>query len=127
MHQIDTLEGCKPAREFQRQLNPALKEVAKKEIIKWLDANIIFLISDSEWVSPVQMVPKTARLTVVNNEHGEDILMRAQTGWRVCIDYRKLNAATRKDQFPLPFLDQDLEKLAGQSYFCFLDGYSGYN
>ena len=47
-------------------------------------------------------------------------------GWRVCIDYRKLNQATRKDHFPLPFIDQMLEKLAGQSFFCFLDGYSGY-
>ncbi|CAN6447737.1 unnamed protein product [Victoria cruziana] len=73
------------------------------------------------------MVPKKAGLTVVKNEHGEDILTRAQTGWRVCIDYRKLNAAIRIDHFPLPFLDQVLEKLAGQSYYCFLDGYSGYN
>ncbi|CAN6487228.1 unnamed protein product [Victoria cruziana] len=127
MHRIHTLEGSKPTREFQRRLNPALKEVVKKEIIKWLDAGIIFPISDSEWVSPVQMVPKKAGLTVVKNEHGEDIPMRTQTGWRVCIDYRKLNAATRKDYFPLPFLEQVLEKLAGQSYFCFLDEYSGYN
>ncbi|CAN6459353.1 unnamed protein product [Victoria cruziana] len=127
MHQIHTLEGSKPTREFQRWLNPALKEVVKKEIIKWLDAGIIFPISDSEWVSPVQMVPKKAGLTVLKNEHEEDIPMRAQTGWRVCIDYQKLNAATWKDHFPLPFLDQVLKKLAGQSYFYFLDGYSGYN
>ncbi|CAN6454248.1 unnamed protein product [Victoria cruziana] len=70
---------------------------------------------------------KKARLTVIKNEHGEDIPMRAQTGWRVCIDYRKLNLATQKDHFPLPFLDQVLEKLAGQSYYYFLDGYAGYN
>ncbi|CAN6472570.1 unnamed protein product [Victoria cruziana] len=127
MHQIHTLEGSKPTREFQRRLNPALKEVVKNEIIKWLDTGIIFPISDSEWVSPVQMVPKKAGLTVVKNEHGKDIPMRTQTGWRVCIDYQKLNAATWKDHFPLPFLDQVLEKLAGQSYFYFLDGYSGYN
>ncbi|CAN6477213.1 unnamed protein product [Victoria cruziana] len=127
MHRIHTLEGSKPTREFQRRLNPALKEVVKKEIIKLLDAGIIFPISDSEWVSPIQMVPKKAGLTVVKNEHGEDIPTRAQSGWRVYIDYRKLNLATRKDHFPLPFLDQVLEKLAGQSYYCFLDGYSGYN
>ncbi|CAN6441210.1 unnamed protein product [Victoria cruziana] len=127
MHRIHMLEGSKPTREFQRRLNPALKEVVKKEIIKWLDAGIIFPISDSEWVSPIQMVPKKAGLTVVKNEHGEDIPTRAQSGWRVCIDYWKLNLATRKDHFPLPFLDQVLEKLAGQSYYCFLDGYSGYN
>ncbi|CAN6446975.1 unnamed protein product [Victoria cruziana] len=104
-----------------------MKEVVKKEIIKWLDAGIIFPISDSEWVSPVQVVLKKAGLTVVKNEHGEDIPTKAQTGWRVCIDYRKLNVATRKDHFPLPFLDQVLERLAGQSYYCFLDGYYGYN
>ncbi|CAN6441278.1 unnamed protein product [Victoria cruziana] len=104
-----------------------MKEVVKKEIIKWLDADNIFSISDSEWVSPVQVVPKKAGLTVVQNEHGEEIPTRAQTGWRVCIDYKKLNAAIRKDHFPLPFLDKVLEKLAGQSYYCFLDGYSGYN
>ncbi|XP_070027759.1 uncharacterized protein [Nicotiana sylvestris] len=49
------------------------------------------------------------------------------TGWRICIDYRKLNNATRKDHFPLPFIDQILGRLAGQEYYCFLDGYSGYN
>ena len=48
-------------------------------------------------------------------------------GWRVCIDYRKLNTATKKDHFPLPFIDQMLDRLAGQHHFCFLDGYSGYN
>ena len=52
---------------------------------------------------------------------------RTVTWWRKCIDYRKLNQATRKDQFPLPFMDQMLERLAGQAYYCFLDGYSGYN
>ncbi|CAN6453991.1 unnamed protein product [Victoria cruziana] len=127
MHRIHLEEGSKPTREYQRRLNPALKEVVKKEIIKWLDAGIIYPISDSQWVSPIQMVPKKAGLTVVQNEHGEDVPTRVQTGWRVCIDYRKLNSATRKDHFPLLFLDQVVERLAGKSYFCFLDGYSGYN
>ncbi|CAN6446752.1 unnamed protein product [Victoria cruziana] len=103
-----------------------MKEVVKKEIIKWLDTGIIYPISYGEWVSPVQVVPKKARLTVVQNEEGEYILMRVQTGWRVCIDYKKSNSTTRKGHFPLPFLDQVL-KLVGQRYFYFLDGYSGYN
>ncbi|CAN6462463.1 unnamed protein product [Victoria cruziana] len=127
MHRIHLEEGSRPSREFQRRLNPALKKVVKKEIIKWLDAGIIYPISDSQWVSPIQMVPKKAGLTVVQNEHGEDVPTRVQTGWRVCIDYRKLNSATRKDHFPLPFLDQVVKRLAGKSYFCFLDGYSVYN
>nr|GFA28536.1 reverse transcriptase domain-containing protein [Tanacetum cinerariifolium] len=56
----------------------------------------------------------------------ELIPTRLVTGWRVCIDYRKLNEATRKDHFPLPFMDQILERLAGNQYYCFLDGFSGY-
>ena len=64
---------------------------------------------------------------MVENEEGELLLTRTPFGWRVCIDYRKLNAITRKDHFPLPFVDQILERLAGQHFFCFLDGYSGYN
>ncbi|CAN6483924.1 unnamed protein product [Victoria cruziana] len=89
-HRIHTLEGSKPTREFQRRLNPTLKEVVKKEIIKWLDTEIIFPISDSEWVSPVQVVPKKAGLTMVKNEHGEEIPTRAQTGWRREIEVDKV-------------------------------------
>ncbi|CAN6720986.1 unnamed protein product [Malus baccata var. baccata] len=66
-------------------------------------------------------------VTVVDNAENELVPTRIQTGWRVCIDYRKLNATTRKDHFPLPFLDQMLERLAGHSFYCFLDGYTGYN
>ena len=84
-------------------------------------------ISDSHWVSLVQVVPKKSGVTVVKNAENELVPTRIQTGWRVCIDYRKLNATTRKDHFPLPFIDQMLERLAGHSFYCFLDGYSGYN
>ncbi|CAN6557259.1 unnamed protein product [Malus baccata var. baccata] len=82
---------------------------------------------DSRWVSPVQCVPKKSGVTVVTNAENEFVPTRIQTGWRVCIDYRKLNATTRKDHFPLPFIDQMLERLAGYAFYCFLDGYSGYN
>nr|GFC41167.1 reverse transcriptase domain-containing protein [Tanacetum cinerariifolium] len=78
------------------------------------------------WVSPVHSVPKKGGFTVVKNEENELILTRLVTGWRVCIEYRKLNEATRKDHFPLPFMDQMLERLAGNEYYCFLDGFSGY-
>jgi hypothetical protein len=63
----------------------------------------------------------------VQNKEGELVPTRVQSGWRVCIDYRKLNTATRKYHFPLPFIDQMVERLAGHEYYCFLDGYSGYN
>ncbi|GJQ95601.1 reverse transcriptase domain-containing protein [Tanacetum coccineum] len=87
---------------------------------------LIYPISDSPWVSPVHCVPKKGGITVVKNEENELIPTRLVTGWRVCIDYRKLNDATRKDHFPLPFMDQMLERLAGNEYYCFLDGFSGY-
>ena len=63
----------------------------------------------------------------MKNVENELVPQRTVTGHRVCIDYRKLNATTRKDHFPLPFIDQMLECLAGHDYYCFLDGYSGYN
>ncbi|XP_061993642.1 uncharacterized protein LOC133711554 [Rosa rugosa] len=109
------------ASEEDRQL----KE--EKEVIKLLDCGVIYPISDSKWVSPVQVVPKKSGVTVVKNAENELVPQRTVTGHRVCIDYRKLNATTRKDHFPLPFIDQMLERLAGHDYYCFLDGYSGYN
>ena len=87
---------------------------------------MIYPISDSNWVSLVQGVPKKTRITVVKNQNDELVPTHVQNGWRVCIDYRKLNAVTCKDHFPLPFIDQMLERLVGYSYCCFLDGYSGY-
>ncbi|KAJ8770395.1 hypothetical protein K2173_015009 [Erythroxylum novogranatense] len=119
-------EGSKPSKEAQRRLNPPMMEVVKKEILKLLDAGIIYPISDSKWVSPVQVVPKKTGITVVENDQGELVPTRVQNGWRVCIDYRKLNAATRKDHFPLPFIDQMLERLAGRSHYFCLDGFSGF-
>nr|GEV72440.1 reverse transcriptase domain-containing protein [Tanacetum cinerariifolium] len=82
--------------------------------------------NSSPWVSPVHCVPKKGGFTVVENEENELIPTRLVIGWRVCIHYRKLNEATRKDHFPLPFMDQMLERLAGNEYYCFLDGFSGY-
>nr|GEY32972.1 DNA-directed DNA polymerase [Tanacetum cinerariifolium] len=87
---------------------------------------MIYPISDSPWVSPIHCVPKKGGMTVVANENNELIPTRLVTGWRVCIDYRKLNDATRKDHFTLPFMDQMLERLAGNEFYCFLDGFSGY-
>ncbi|MCQ7416356.1 RNA-directed DNA polymerase, partial [Salmonella enterica] len=127
MHKITLEEGSFRSIEQQRRLNPAMKEVVKKEVIKWLDAGIIYPIADSNWVSPVQCVPKKGGVTVVSNKDNELIPTRTVTGWRVCMDYRRLNKATRKDHFPLPFIDHMLDRLAGQAYYCFLDGYSGYN
>ncbi|KAJ9565113.1 hypothetical protein OSB04_001079 [Centaurea solstitialis] len=94
-HKIILEEKDFTSVEPQRRLNPVMKEVVKKEILKWLDAGIIFPIAGSSW--------------------------------RICMDYRRLNKATQKDHFPLPFIDHMLDRLAGKEYYCFLDGYSGYN
>jgi hypothetical protein len=127
MHKIHLEVNAKPSRKPQRRLNPAMQEVVRAEVIKLLDAGIIYPISDSKWVNQIHVVPKRAGLTVVKNKDDELVPTHVQSGWRVCIDYCKLNATTRKDHFPLPFIDQMVEHLAGHDYYCFLDGYSRYN
>nr|GFA23319.1 reverse transcriptase domain-containing protein [Tanacetum cinerariifolium] len=125
-HKILIEEDYKPTVQHKRRVNPKIHDVIKKEVEKLLDAGLIYPISDSPWVSPVHCVPKKGGFTVVKNKENELILTRLVTGWRVCIDYRKLNEATRKDHFPLLFMDQMLERLAGNEYYCFLDGFFGY-
>ncbi|GJZ33639.1 reverse transcriptase domain-containing protein [Tanacetum coccineum] len=125
-HKILMEDDYKPTVQSQRRVNLKIHEVIKKEVLKLLDARMIYLISDSPWVSPVHCVPKKGGITIVANEENELISTRLVTGWRVCIDYRKLNEATRKDHFPLPFMDQMIERLAGNEFYCFLDGFSGY-
>ncbi|GJV76152.1 reverse transcriptase domain-containing protein [Tanacetum coccineum] len=119
-------DDYKPTVQSQKWVNLKIHEVIKKEVLKLLDAGMIYPISDSPWVSLVHCVPKKGGITVVANEEIELILTRLVTGWRVCIDYRKLNEATQKDHFPLPFMDQMLERLARNKFYCFLDRFSGY-
>nr|GEY13664.1 reverse transcriptase domain-containing protein [Tanacetum cinerariifolium] len=119
-------EDYKPMVQHKRRVNPKIYDVIKKEVEKLLDVGLIYPISDSPWVSPVHCVPKKGGFTVVENEENELILTRLVTRWRVCIDYCKLNEATRKDHFPLPFMDQMLERLAKNEFYYFLDGFSGY-
>ena len=90
-------------------MNPNLRDIVKEEIQKLLEAGFIYPISDSEWVSPLVIVPK---------KNGK---------WRVCVDYRELNKATQKDHFPFPFINQALDTLSGKKFFSFLDGFSRYN
>lgn len=108
-HHIYIKEGCKPVWQPQRRMNLALKDIVKEELQKLLDGGFIYPISDSEWVSPLVLVPKK------------------NWKWRICFDYRELNKATKKHHFPLPFIDQLLDGLAGKKFFSFLDGFSGYN
>nr|GEX26920.1 DNA-directed DNA polymerase [Tanacetum cinerariifolium] len=99
-------------------------EVELKELPPHLE--LIYPISDSPWVSPVHCVPKKGGMTVVTNDENELVPTRLVMGWRVCIDYQKLNKETRKDHFLLSFMDQMLERLVGNEYYCFLDGFLGY-
>ncbi|KAK8576728.1 hypothetical protein V6N13_015161 [Hibiscus sabdariffa] len=100
MHKIILEECHSNSVEPQRRLNPAMKKVVMKEIIKWLDAGVIYPISDSSWVSPVQCVPKKRGITVMTNEENELLPTRTFTGWCIYMDYRKLNKATKNDHFP---------------------------
>ena len=110
MHKILLIDNAKTSIEHQRRLNLVMKEVVRKEVLKWLNVGFIYAISDSSWVSPVHVVPKKGGFTVIRNEKNELIPIRTVTGWRVCIDYRKLNTATRNDHFPLPLIDQMLDR-----------------
>jgi len=127
MHHIHMEAKLKPIAQPQRRINPTMKEVVKKDVQKLLEAGMIYPISDNVWVIHVQMVPKKNEVTVIHNDKNKLIPTRTVTVWIMCIDYRKLNQAIRKDHFPLPFMDQMLERLAVKAYYYFLDGYSGYN
>ncbi|CAM8972868.1 unnamed protein product [Rhodiola kirilowii] len=89
-------------------------EVVQKEIQKLLDADMIYPISNSQWGSPVHVVPKKIGVTIDKNAAGVMVTTRVKNGWRMCIDYRKLNVVMRKDHFPLPFIDHMLDRLAGK-------------
>ena len=80
MHRILLEDHTKPSIEGQRQLNPSLKEVVRKEVTKLLDNGIIYSISDSNWVSPVQVIPKKGGLTIIRNESNNLIPTRTITG-----------------------------------------------
>ena len=119
-HRIHLEEDVKPPRQPQCRLTPIMKEVVKKEVLKLLDVGVIYPITDSKWVSPTQVVPKKSGVTVVANEHNELIPTRVTTGWRVCIDYRKLNAGTRKDHFPYLLWTKCWRESLGMSFIAFL-------
>ena len=104
-----------------------MKEVVRTEILELLEVGIIYPIDDSRWVSPVHCIPKKGGITVVPNDKNELIPQRIVTGYRMVIDFRKLNKATRKDHYRLPFIEQMLERLSKHTHCCFLDGYSGFS
>jgi hypothetical protein len=116
-----------PSKRTSTSAQQQYERGSEKEVLKLLYARIIYPVPSSEWVSPVQVVPKKGGMIVVRNDKNECIPQRTVTGWRMYIAYRKLNKATKKDHFSLPFIDEMLERLEKHSFFCFLDGYSGYH
>ncbi|GJR31708.1 hypothetical protein Tco_1107940 [Tanacetum coccineum] len=118
-HKILMKDDSKPEIQHQRRVNPKIHEVIKKEVIKLLDAGLIYPLFDTQWVSPRHLCLRRVYNRKLKIEDNELISTRLVTGWRVCIDYRKLNDATRKDHFPLPFMDQMLERLAGMNTIVF--------
>ncbi|GJT34699.1 hypothetical protein Tco_0925118 [Tanacetum coccineum] len=118
-HKILMEEEYEPAVQHQRRVNPKIHDVIKKEVEKLLDVGLIYPISDSPWVSPVHCVPKKGGMTVMTNDENELVPTRLVTGWRVCIDYRKLNEATRKDHFLLLYVHYSCHKLFDIWYWSF--------
>jgi hypothetical protein len=126
-HAINMEPDAKLVVEHQRRLIPKMKEVVRNKVLKLLDTGIIYTIADSRWVSHVHCVPKKGGITIVPNENNELIPQRVVVGYRMCINFRKVNKVTKKDHYPLPFIDQMLERLSKKTHFCFLDGYSGFS
>ena len=92
-------------RNAKKVESPYEMEVVKAKILKVLDAGVIYPITYSKWVAPIHVVPKKTGITLVKEKKGELIPTRILSGWRMCVDYRKFNLSTRKDHFPLPFMD----------------------
>ncbi|KAA0031966.1 Transposon Ty3-G Gag-Pol polyprotein [Cucumis melo var. makuwa] len=107
MYRIILEKGAKDKIQPQRRLNPTLKEVVIKKVLKLKDAGIIYPVPDSTWVSPIHVVPKKTRMTVVKNDKGEMVSMRMQNGWRMCIDYRKLNERKTHNENPDLYKEKD--------------------
>jgi hypothetical protein len=123
-HRIFMEDEAQPVTDFQWKLKPEMKEVVRKEIIRLLDASIIYNVKESDWVNLVHCVPNKGGFMAVPNKHNEMFPNRTVVGYRMCTDFRKLNKETRKDNYPLPFIHQTLERLARHSYLCYLDGHS---
>ncbi|GJU52785.1 reverse transcriptase domain-containing protein [Tanacetum coccineum] len=116
----------RPSLGNSREIKGVSPEFCTHKILMDEDYEHLCKSQRGPWVSPGTLEPREIGMTVITNDENELIPTRLVTGWRVCIDYRKLNEATRKYHFPLPFMDTNVERLAGNQYYCFLDGFSGY-
>ncbi|GJZ46798.1 hypothetical protein Tco_0600630 [Tanacetum coccineum] len=101
-HKVLLEDNFKPVVQPQRRLNTKVQDVVKAKIVKQLDAGLIYAISDSPWISPIHVMPKKGGMAVITNEKNKLVPTKTVMRWRVCIDYRKLNDATRKTIFHYP-------------------------
>ena len=108
-HSIPMRTDARPIRQRPRPMNPNYAQQVKAEITKMLDAGIIYPIERTTWVSPIVVVPKKSGQI------------------RICVDYRQVNEATIKDNYPVPYIEHLLERVAGAEAYSFIDGFSGYN
>lgn len=108
-HHIELIPGAQPVRSRQKRMAPEKMQILKNELDKLLEGGFIIQVRNTEWVSPIVIVPKKG---------GK---------WRVCVDYRALNRVTKKDRQPLPHIDELLDDVAGHDLYTFCDGYSGYH
>ncbi|KAA3485494.1 RNA-directed DNA polymerase (Reverse transcriptase), Ribonuclease H-like protein [Gossypium australe] len=109
VHRLPIKEEYKPVQQKLRRMRPDVLLKIKEEVKKQFDAGFLQMVKYSEWVANIVLVPK---------KDGKV---------RMCVDYRDLNKASPKDNFPLPHIDTLVDNTAGHSFFSFMDGFSGYN
>ena len=105
---IELKENARPVFQKMRRLSPEQVGVLREEIVKLLKVDIIYLVVHLDWASPVVIVPK---------KDGR---------WRICVDYKPLNAVTKANHYPLPHMDDILDRVAGHEMYSLCDGYFGY-
>ncbi len=108
-HKIELDTSIPLAHQIRYKLNPNYATVVKQDIDKLLAAKFIQLVEEVTWLSPIVVIPK---------KNGK---------LKICVDFKKLNKATKKDPYPLPFSDEELNIVAGYEAYSFLDGYSRYH
>ena len=116
-----------PIVDTQKCVHPRMKDVVRKEVIRLLESGVIYPISDSKWVNPVHSIPKYGGITTIQNDKDEVLPTRTITEYKICVDFRKLNNITIKEHQPLPFMEQIIDRITSNSYYCLLDAYSGFS
>ena len=121
------MEDVEPIVHTQKRVHPHMKDVVRKEVIRLLEGGIIYPISDSKWVNPVHSIPKHGGITIIQNDKYEVLPSRTITEHKMYVDFRKLNKITIKEHQPLPFMEQIIDRITLNSYYCLLDDYSGFS